>query len=57
MFNRIKEEPIRLKVELWAWEKDNGCPWNGRTFALEGGHLAALRWARGGERDIYYFDL
>ena len=35
-------------VELLAWGKDNGCPWNAWTcaFAAEGGHLAVLQWAR-----------
>jgi len=35
-------------VEMLAWAKDNGCPWEGRTCALLAGHgrLEMLEWAR-----------
>jgi hypothetical protein len=36
-------------AERLAWAKSNGCPWTEETCAIAalGGHLAALRWARG----------
>jgi hypothetical protein len=36
-------------VELLAWAKANGCPWNEKTCALiaKAGHLDVLQWARG----------
>jgi hypothetical protein len=44
----LKVEDFLGSVELLAWGKDNGCPWNRRTCALAagGGHMVALRWAR-----------
>jgi len=33
-------------VEMLAWAKDNGCPWESRTCAAAGGRLDVLQWAR-----------
>jgi len=48
-----EERPLVLQnflvsIELLAWAKDNGFPWDGPICALaaEGGHLAVLVWAR-----------
>jgi len=44
-------------IELLAWAKWNGCPWDERTCArvAEGGHLDVLKWAR--ERNCPWDDL
>ena len=45
--------PLEVKdfvgsLELLAWAKASGCPWNERTCALAAarGHLVVLKWAR-----------
>ena len=45
---RMKVSAFCGSVELLAWAKASGCPWNDMTCALaaEGGHLDVLRWAR-----------
>ena len=44
----LKIPEFCLSVERLAWAKDNGCPWNARTFALAtcSGRVQVLRWAR-----------